>query len=100
MLTLVCQRLFRAYITLGSQCLPHADTVKKLYLEPLRKGTFYEFTTYPDWRFQNPMSEPDPKRKVERSKTSAAGFAQSNLLRSENVISDTISQLLDHMGGP
>lgn len=77
----------------------HADTIKKLYLQPLRKGTFYEFATYPDWRFQNPMSEPDPKQKVERSKTFAAGFAQSNLLRSEDVISDTISQLLDHMDG-
>lgn len=75
----------------------HADTVKKLYLQPLRKGTFYEFATYPDWRFQNPMSEPDPKRKVERSKTFASGFAQSSLLRSEDVISGTISQLLDHM---
>lgn len=75
----------------------HADAVKKLYLQPLRKGTFYEFATYPDWRFQNPMSEPDPKRKVERSKTFAAGFAQSSLLRSEDVISGTISQLLDYM---
>lgn len=43
------------------------------------------------------MSEPDPKRKSERSKTFAAGFAQSNLLRSEDVISGTISQLLDYM---
>lgn len=77
----------------------HADTVKKLYLQPLRKGTFYEFATYPDWRFQNPISEPDPKRKVERSKTFASGFAQSSLLRSEDVISGTISQLLDHMDG-
>lgn len=75
----------------------HADTVKRLYLQPLRKGTFYEFATYPDWRYQNPMSEPDPKRKVERSKKFAAGFAQSNLLRSEDVISSTISQLLDYM---
>ncbi|KAK2605588.1 hypothetical protein N8I77_008414 [Diaporthe amygdali] len=50
-----------------------------------------------NWRFQNPMSEPDPKRKLERSKTFAAGFLQSSLLRSEDVISDTISQLLDHM---
>jgi cytochrome P450 len=75
----------------------HPETVKKLYLQPLRKGTFYEFATYPDWRFQNPMSEPDPKRKVERSKTFASGFAQSSLLRSEDVISGTISQLLDYM---
>lgn len=43
------------------------------------------------------MSEPDPKRKVERSKTFAAGFAQSSLLRSEDAISGCISQLLDHM---
>lgn len=77
----------------------HAETVKKLYLQPLRKGTFYEFATYPDWRFQNPMSEPDPKRKVDRSKIFAAGFAQSNLLRFEDAISRTISQLLDHMDG-
>lgn len=77
----------------------HADTLKKLYLQPLRKGTFYEFATYPDWRYQNPMSEPDPKRKVERSKIFALGFAQSNLLRSEDAISGTISQLLDHMDG-
>lgn len=43
------------------------------------------------------MSEPDPRRKVERSKTFAAGFAQSNLLRSEDAISGTISKLLDYM---
>lgn len=75
----------------------HADTVKKLYLQPLRKGTFYEFATYPDWRYQNPMSEPDPKKKTERSKAFAAGFAQSSLLRSEDAMSRTISQLLDYM---
>lgn len=77
----------------------HADTVKKLFLQPLRKGTFYEFATYPDWRYQNPMSEPDPKRKVERSKAFASGFAQSNLLRSEDKISAVIAQLLDYMDG-
>lgn len=63
------------------------------------KGTFYEFATYPGWRFQNPMAEPDPKRKVQRSKTLATGCVQSNLLRSEDAISGVISQLLDYMNG-
>lgn len=50
-----------------------------------------------DWRYSNPMSEPDAKRKIERSKTFAAGFTQSNILRNESAITQCIEQLLDHM---
>lgn len=47
----------------------------------------------PDYRFQTPMSEVDPKRRVERAKNVAAGYALSNIIKSEPHIDSAIELL-------
>jgi cytochrome P450 len=47
----------------------------------------------PDRRFQTPMSEVDPKRRVERAKNVAAGYALSSIIKSEPHINDAIELL-------
>ncbi|KAH8647792.1 cytochrome P450 [Xylariales sp. PMI_506] len=81
----------------GEVSICHPEAIKKLMLAPLRKGDYYKMATFPDWRFQNPMSELDPKRKVERSKAFASGFAASNILGAEDTVSRIVVQLLDRL---
>ncbi|KUI60660.1 Pisatin demethylase [Cytospora mali] len=57
----------------------------------------YKMSTFPDWRYQNPMSTTDPKRKVELSKQFASGYTTSNALKAEESIDGLVSQLLDWM---
>lgn len=57
----------------------------------------YKMSTFPDWRYENPMSITDPKRKVELSKQFASGYTLTNALKAEQAIDGLISQLLDHM---
>lgn len=57
----------------------------------------YKMSTFPDWRYQNPMSITDPKRKVELSKQFASGYTLSNALKAEAAIDGLVGQLLDHM---
>lgn len=57
----------------------------------------YKMSTFPDWRYQNPMSTTDPRRKIELSRHFAAGYTLSNALRAEESIDSVIIQLLHHM---
>lgn len=57
----------------------------------------YKMSTFPDWRYQNPMSTTDPKRKVELSKQFASGYTLTNALQAEHAIDGLVSQLLNHM---
>lgn len=57
----------------------------------------YKMSTFPDWRFQNPMSTTDPKRKVELSKQFASGYTLSNALQAEESINGVMVQLLGWM---
>ena len=61
----------------------HPDGVRKVLLQPMRKGVFYSATSLPDWRFQTPMSARDPHDKIERSKAFGSGYAVSNVLKCE-----------------
>lgn len=54
-------------------------------------------STFPDWRYQNPMSITDPKRKVELSKQFASGYTLTNAIKAEDSIDGLVSQLLDWM---
>jgi cytochrome P450 len=47
----------------------------------------------PDHRFQTPMSEVNPKRRVERAKNVAAGYTLSSIIKSEPQINDAIELL-------
>ncbi|KAI9875185.1 MAG: hypothetical protein M1830_008778 [Pleopsidium flavum] len=47
----------------------------------------------PDHHHQTPMSEVNPKRRIERAKNVAAGYALSNIIKSEPFIDGTIELL-------
>ncbi|KAH6659961.1 cytochrome P450 [Truncatella angustata] len=67
----------------------HPDAMKKILLAPLRK--------FPDWRWENPFAELDPKKKIERSRNFAPAYALSSILKSEAAIDDVIAKLCDWM---
>ncbi|KAK6074257.1 cytochrome p450 oxidoreductase [Seiridium cupressi] len=75
----------------------HPDAVKKVLLSTLEKGTMYKMSTFPDWRYENPMSITDPKRKVELSKHFASGYTLTNALKSEVAIDGLVVLLLERM---
>lgn len=84
----------------------HPDAIRKVLLAPLKKGDMYKMSTFPDWRYQNPMSIVDPKRKVELSKQFASGYTLTNALKSEEAQDGLVVQLLEWIdkfaasGGP
>lgn len=61
------------------------------------KGTMYKMSTFPDWRYENPMSITDPKRKVELSKHFASGYTLTNALKAEESIDRLVLRFLDRM---
>lgn len=58
------------------------------------QGSFYDIANIPDWRFKTPMSARNPKEKIERSKTFASGYVQSNVIKYEEAIDRMIGKLL------
>lgn len=75
----------------------HPDAPKQLLLNTLHKGYWYKVAAVPDWRFQTPLSTTNPKEKTARSKAFASGYTLSNMLRTEEHVTRTISKLLDWM---
>lgn len=57
----------------------------------------YKMSTFPDWRYENPMSITDPKRKIELSKHFASGYTLSNALKAEEAINGLVVRLLNRM---
>ncbi|ORY67113.1 benzoate 4-monooxygenase cytochrome P450 [Pseudomassariella vexata] len=89
-------KLIRHFVRIAHNevSVSHPDAVKKLLLAPLHKGSWYKVVTFPDGRFQNPMSATDPKVKNKLSRHLAPGFVLSNMLLSEQAINQTIHSLL------
>lgn len=75
----------------------HPDAIRRVLLAPLKKGDMYKMSTFPDWRYQNPMSIVDPKRKVELSKQFASGYTLTNALKSEEAMDGLVARLLEWM---
>ncbi|KXJ96464.1 cytochrome P450 [Microdochium bolleyi] len=72
----------------------HPDAVKTLYLNPTKKGDWYQIFVFPDWRYPAPVSVQDPKEKAEFMKyMSNAGFLLHNVLQYEGTIDENISKL-------
>ncbi|KAI0142065.1 cytochrome P450 [Pestalotiopsis sp. NC0098] len=95
---LVLSRLHEKYghfirMAPGEVSVTHPDAVRKIFLNPLRKGMFYNISAIPDWRYQTPMSTLDPKEKIERSKAFSSGYAQSNVIKYEDDINPLIEKL-------
>lgn len=68
----------------------HPEGIKTILLAPFKKASWYKAMAIPDYRFQTPHSETDPKCKVARSKNFAAGYTMSNLLHNEGHIDEII----------
>ncbi|KAL4784109.1 cytochrome P450 [Aspergillus varians] len=73
----------------------HPDAIRAVLLNPIPKAPWYKVLALPDRRFQTPMSETDPKRRVERAKNVASAYTLSNLIKSEVHIDATIGLMLD-----
>ncbi|KAL3481341.1 cytochrome P450 [Aspergillus californicus] len=73
----------------------HPDAIRTLLLNPIPKAPWYKILALPDRRFQSPMSETDPKRRVERAKNVASAYALSNLIKSEGPIDRMVGLMLD-----
>ncbi|ETS77916.1 hypothetical protein PFICI_09978 [Pestalotiopsis fici W106-1] len=73
----------------------HPDAIKKILLAPLPKAPWYEVMQFPDWRWVNPMSVLDPKKKNELSKNFAPAYSNSNLLQSEAIMDEVIARLCE-----
>lgn len=74
--------------------ISHPDGIKKVLLAPLEKASWYKAMAIPDYRFQTPHSETDPKRKVAMSRNFAAGYTMANLLHNERHIDEMVELFL------
>ncbi|KAK8065400.1 hypothetical protein PG997_012147 [Apiospora hydei] len=75
----------------------HPDGPRKLLLEALRKGYWYETLTFPDSTYKTPMATVDQKEKIERSRLLASAYTTSSLLQSEQAINAQAELLLKWM---
>ncbi|KAJ0412965.1 cytochrome P450 [Aspergillus carlsbadensis] len=73
----------------------HPDAVRVILLNPIPKAPWYKVLALPDRRFQTPMSETDPKRRVERAKNVASAYTLSNLIKSEEHIDAAIRLMIE-----
>ncbi|KAL4965467.1 cytochrome P450 [Aspergillus stella-maris] len=66
----------------------HPDAVKHLLHAKIAKGSWYEIFSLPDYRYVSQMSEIDPERHITKGKNVAAGYALSNIIKSESYVDD------------
>jgi len=71
----------------------HPDAIRALLLTPLPKSNWYKIFCLPNYNHQTPMSETDPKRRVERARTVASAYTLSNIIKSEPYIDKAIGLL-------
>ncbi|KAL2817512.1 cytochrome P450 [Aspergillus cavernicola] len=71
----------------------HPDAVKHLLHAKIAKGSWYQVFSIPDYRFVSQMSETDPQRHIDKGKNVAAGYALSNIIKSETYVDDIIATL-------
>jgi cytochrome P450 len=76
----------------------HPEGIRKILLNPLRKADWYKVMALPDHRFQTPMSEVDPKKRVERAKNVAAAYSLSHIIKFEPYLDEAISLLEKRLG--
>ncbi|KAG9249372.1 cytochrome P450 [Emericellopsis atlantica] len=72
----------------------HRDASTLLLRANLHKGDWYHVTAVPDFRFRNPMSTTDPRKKKALSKHFAPGYAPSKVRGWESDINGNIECLL------
>ncbi|KAL4938329.1 hypothetical protein BDV06DRAFT_201108 [Aspergillus oleicola] len=72
----------------------HPDAIRTILLNPIPKAPWYKVLALPHCEFQTPMSETDPKRRVERARNVASAYTLSNLIKSEEHMDAMISLML------
>ncbi|KAJ5358370.1 uncharacterized protein N7496_010783 [Penicillium cataractarum] len=70
--------------------LSHPDAVKQLLHANIEKGTFYSVFSLPDYRYVNQMSELDPVRHIQKTRSLSAGFSLSNISKTEPYIDNVL----------
>lgn len=75
----------------------HPEGIKKILLAPLHKGYWYKAMAIPDYRFQTPMSQTDPKKKNEMSRQFSSGYTLSNVLQNEGAFDNMIELFLSRL---
>ncbi|KAF2497888.1 benzoate 4-monooxygenase cytochrome P450 [Lophium mytilinum] len=76
----------------------HPEGIRKILLNPIRKADWYKVMALPDHRFQTPMSEVDPKIRVERARNVAAAYSLSHIIKFEPYVDGAISLLSKRLG--
>ncbi|EAW15334.1 cytochrome P450 [Aspergillus clavatus NRRL 1] len=71
----------------------HPDAVRQILHAKIVKGPMYAIFSIPDYHYVNQMSELNPRRHIEKTRNVAAGYALSNIIKSEAYV-DTLLQLL------
>ncbi|KAL1954751.1 hypothetical protein VTO42DRAFT_751 [Malbranchea cinnamomea] len=71
----------------------HPDAVRQLLHANIPKGPWYSIFSLPDYRYVNQMSELDPRRHIEKSRNLAAGYALSNIIKSEPYVDEVVRLL-------
>ncbi|OCL10730.1 cytochrome P450 [Glonium stellatum] len=71
----------------------HPDAVKQLLMSQLPKGPWYSIFSFPDYNHVNLMSELDPKRHITMMRNVSAGYALSNIIKSEPYVDACLALL-------
>ncbi|OQE44528.1 hypothetical protein PENCOP_c002G03466 [Penicillium coprophilum] len=77
----------------------HPDAVKQLLHANIAKGSWYSIFSLPDYHYVNQMSELNPRRHIEKSRNIAAGFALSNIIKSEPHVDKILHCLKERLDG-
>ncbi|KAL4899289.1 hypothetical protein BDW74DRAFT_183821 [Aspergillus multicolor] len=75
----------------------HPSAVPSLLHSKLPKGSWYEIFSIPDHRFVSQMSETDPARHIAKGKNVAAGYALSNIIKSEREVDSIIATVQEQL---
>ncbi|KAH8649840.1 cytochrome P450 [Xylariales sp. PMI_506] len=76
----------------------HPDAVKLLLHAPIPKTSWYTIFSLPDYTFVNQMSECNPQEHIRKGRNVAAGYALSNIIKSEPHVDNLIRLLLARIG--
>ncbi|KAJ5929145.1 hypothetical protein N7454_006993 [Penicillium verhagenii] len=68
----------------------HPDAVKQVLQANIAKGKFYSMFSLPDYHYVNQMSELDPTRHIQKTRSLSAGFSLTNITKTEPYIDSVL----------
>ncbi|RAH72484.1 cytochrome P450 [Aspergillus aculeatinus CBS 121060] len=75
----------------------HPDAIRLLLQANLAKGSWYSIFSLPDYHYVNQMSELSPQRHIHKSRNIAAGYALSNIIKSEPQVDALLVRLEEQL---